>query len=551
MFDSALAYMDKAYSLYNIISDSSYITKILSNQGSIAYYAGNYAVAEEKFSSALKYSQKLSKNEIATIHLNLSMIYNVQGNYPKSLQNLFSGLKQVGTDTLSIMSAKLYNGIGSLYLHTQEFQKSRGFLTKALRIFTSNGKRRETAEVHNNLANLCYEQKMFNEALEHYNQALSTYSQLSDSRSTATCLNNIGQIYKDQREYPKAIDYLNKSIAIRKRYNDRRGLLFTKLTITEIYYEQRNYEQACRNAEEVLHLATDIGLQREVCAALQLLAESNHKLGNVANAYMYMEQYSNAKDSLFSIEKAKTIADISTQYEVEKKEQQLHLQEQEIAILTREKSIKALSFKIVVLSITILLLIALFIALRLHTKNRSSQEIIKKNQQLLETNQKLNEAKLRMSAIEQEKLQDTINYNNLTMKSLALQTIQKNDFISALKKEIEAIEKSLPDKDSAKQFKQLYNIIKVQSQLYQDKESLQNGINRFGQDFLEKLSQQYPDLTEDEKRLCMYLKLNLSSKEISTLFGISPKSVDMKRFRLRKKVDVDSNTSLTKFLKDS
>ena len=66
--------------------------------------------------------------------------------------------------------------------------------------------------------------------------------------------------------------------------------------------------------------------------------------------------------------------------------------------------------------------------------------------------------------------------------------------------------------------------------------------------FIAKLSELYPELTNSEKRLASLLKIGMSSKEISLIMSMEPKSVDMARYRLRKKLNLESNDNLCDFL---
>ena len=67
-------------------------------------------------------------------------------------------------------------------------------------------------------------------------------------------------------------------------------------------------------------------------------------------------------------------------------------------------------------------------------------------------------------------------------------------------------------------------------------------------DFHAKLEAAYPDLTELDKRLATLLRINLSSKEIASLMNIAPKSVEIARYRLRKKLNLSRNDNLNQFL---
>lgn len=67
-------------------------------------------------------------------------------------------------------------------------------------------------------------------------------------------------------------------------------------------------------------------------------------------------------------------------------------------------------------------------------------------------------------------------------------------------------------------------------------------------DFYQRLSDQFPDLTENDKRLATLLRLGFSSKEIAPLLNISPKSVEIIRYRLRKKINLKKGDNLIQFI---
>jgi DNA-binding CsgD family transcriptional regulator len=72
--------------------------------------------------------------------------------------------------------------------------------------------------------------------------------------------------------------------------------------------------------------------------------------------------------------------------------------------------------------------------------------------------------------------------------------------------------------------------------------------NNLDKDFLKTIKSKHPSLTPNDLKLCAYLRLNLSSKEIAPLFNISTKSVEVKRYRLRKKMDLNREIGLTDYI---
>ncbi|MEM6517122.1 MAG: LuxR C-terminal-related transcriptional regulator [Bacteroidota bacterium] len=76
----------------------------------------------------------------------------------------------------------------------------------------------------------------------------------------------------------------------------------------------------------------------------------------------------------------------------------------------------------------------------------------------------------------------------------------------------------------------------------------QEAFNNADKDFLKKIKSIHPNLTPNDLRLCAYLRLNLTSKEIAPLLNISPKSVEVKRYRLRKKMNLEHQEGLTDYI---
>ncbi len=83
-----------------------------------------------------------------------------------------------------------------------------------------------------------------------------------------------------------------------------------------------------------------------------------------------------------------------------------------------------------------------------------------------------------------------------------------------------------------------------------DREKFQMHINEQNSNFIHKLGESFPSITDNEKRLASLLRLNLSSKEIASILNISPKSVEMNRYRLRKKLKVNPKVNLNDFIRD-
>jgi ligand-binding sensor domain-containing protein/DNA-binding CsgD family transcriptional regulator/cell division protein FtsB len=142
--------------------------------------------------------------------------------------------------------------------------------------------------------------------------------------------------------------------------------------------------------------------------------------------------------------------------------------------------------------------------------------------------------------INNEKLRNDIENKNRELAISTMNIIKKNEFLSSIKTELI---KSDVSKNSS-----VVKIIDKNLNNTDDWKMFQEAFNNADKNFLKKMKSMHSDLTPNDLRLCAYLRLNLSSKEISPLLNISPRSVEVKRYRLRKKMSLPHDANLTNYI---
>jgi phosphate/sulfate permease/DNA-binding CsgD family transcriptional regulator len=186
----------------------------------------------------------------------------------------------------------------------------------------------------------------------------------------------------------------------------------------------------------------------------------------------------------------------------------------------------------------------------LNSLYKRNKLILSKNSQILEAQKALAEIETKYQLLENKQMEDQLNYKNRELTTMALNLIEKNNFLELLKSKIEEIKLETNDTVIIKKLNNLYLLISQNQNLENDREAFQMHVDELNKDFFYKLNSVYPDLTKNEKRLCVYLRLNMSSKEIAALTNISPKSVEMNRYRLRKKMNIGRDEQLVKVLQN-
>jgi len=201
-----------------------------------------------------------------------------------------------------------------------------------------------------------------------------------------------------------------------------------------------------------------------------------------------------------------------------------------------------------------LLLFIIAILIYLLKRKKDKIEIVEKRNTQLEKKYQLELENLQKSFTEklnrQEDMNKELKFRQNEMVTMAMSIIRKNEFLSKLKEEIVKIKMVAQNNVLRHKLNNLSLMISRDLSLDRDRERFQMHISEQNNNFILRLTESYPSLTDNEKRLVSLLRLNLSSKEIASILNISPKSVEMNRYRLRKKLKVDPKVSLTDFIRN-
>lgn len=193
-----------------------------------------------------------------------------------------------------------------------------------------------------------------------------------------------------------------------------------------------------------------------------------------------------------------------------------------------------------ILAYSMYLLLVLLIGYFVHINyKKQRQKLLERNKRALALKEL--KAKEQIMKIEKEQLQKDIDHKNRELAISTMSIIKKNEILSSIKKEL------LTEK--ADNFnKKVVKIIDKNINNNKDWEFLEEAFNNADKDFLKKIKKVHPNLTPNDLRFCAYLRLNLSSKEIAPLLNISVRSVEIKRYRLRKKINLPHEKGLIDYI---
>lgn len=174
-------------------------------------------------------------------------------------------------------------------------------------------------------------------------------------------------------------------------------------------------------------------------------------------------------------------------------------------------------------------------------KIRLNEEELRHKKEILKLEMEA-ENRLREQEYEKKKLE-------VEIQTKASEVAGKSLSIAKHSEMIDKIQEVLNDETDANKLKsKIKRVIKSSSINKNEWESFEKNLIKSHEDFVERLTQKYPSLTPKDIKLCIYLKMNLASKEIAPLMGISYRGVELHRYRLRKKLDINTEESLSKFM---
>jgi len=150
--------------------------------------------------------------------------------------------------------------------------------------------------------------------------------------------------------------------------------------------------------------------------------------------------------------------------------------------------------------------------------------------------------------LQNEKLQSEISHKNIELANSTMAIVRKNELLIEIKEELDHQREVLGNNYPARHFEKLLALIRNNISDDQDWKMFEELFDQAHADFFKRLKNAYPDLTQSDLKLCAYLKLNLSSKEIAPLLNISFRGVETRRYRLRRRLALESDANLVEFI---
>lgn len=487
--------------------------------------------------SALIISQNLlSKTQPplfkAKVNYLLGEVLFQRGAYAKAISNYFIALHNFEAESNYTGQAKTYNALGILHYYIIQPQNALKYHNLALEICKKHQLELQEAQTLGHLGHFYEKEEDYEKALIYQEQAFEIYQRINSDEGLSTIYGNLGSIYEDLDNYDRAFEYFSKGLA----HNLKTDQVFERIVhlnnLGDIYRKRGHFENALIKTKEALNLAIQLDQKHQIHSALKDLAKTYMEQGEYLPAYQHLSEAMELHTEIYQEESLRQIANMQALHDI-------HEQEKEIALLQREQRLNDIISNGLVV---IIILLVVVVWLVFHQQRLK----IKRNKELHNAQQEMIRMELDHSNLSRQKLQNELEANAQQLTNHALHIIQKNKMLREIKTKLTHLKQNYKPLD-----KPIGRMIsKIDDSFNFDEEwaDFQENFEQVHPEFYQSLNQKFPQLTSGDIKLCALLKLNLDSKDISTILGISQDSLRVNRYRLRKKLDLDRGTNLVTYV---
>lgn len=493
-------------------------------------------------SLSLQYSQQAleiaektgNKRSVAYALFNLGNVSFAQGLFPIAVNYFEKYIElQHGIENVIPIAFAQIN-LGAINIKLNQFEQAEKYFLGALESFRqaesadpSKSFDKESIHIYNNLGIIYQRGKDVNKAIEYYNKGIELAEKTSEeSEIFAMLFNNLSSVLLDMNKTTEALSPMEEALKIRLKNKDRAGEASSYKMIARYHTILNNNQEAREYLNKAFSIAKEIGnnsLKAEICNDIynnyQLLNQSDSAL-KYHILLMELNDIMNKDEAL----KELTRIELTAQFE------------QQDLIRQANQKRKELRYFIagLVLFLTVIILTLLYFLLWGRMKRLKLE---KKNVQLVSKNLEL----------EKTTLGQELEIRNKELTTNVMHQIQQNELVNEITQKLQNFSKTLRKEDQHLILGFVSGLKKTRNTAVWNEFEVR--FQQVHNEYYDKLNLINPDLTTNDRRLCAFLRLNMSTKEIASITGQSIRSIEVARTRLRRKLNLtNSDTGLVEFL---
>ena len=489
--------------------------------GNCYFRTSDYKKAMELAQKAKEISEDLGyEKELANSLILIGIIYSELGDFDNSSQCFFKGLnlfEKLG-DKEGI--ARSLGNIGLDFYDQQYYVKALEYYNNSLVIAKAIDNQALIKKQYNNIAAAYSDLQKYDTAITCFRKALAISIKLGDKLGQGTNIMNIGYIQMNEGNYPDALQSFQKSLDFATEMNHRMHIAECYLNFGFCNFMAGKKDESAAYFKKALKEGQENNYFKIISSASKMLNQIYTEKKDTIAAYKYVTLEKLSGDSLFAFQKQRLSSKLELQYLYEKKELKRQLAQQA---------------KNTVMLIVIFSLVAGLIILGLvFSRHRLKSKFVVLEKEKI--------------SLEKKKIETELDIKNRELTVNLISLIRKNEMLADISKKLMQLETNAKGDETTQAIHKISQDLRNST----DDKMLNEFSLRFQEvhaGFYEKLLQAYPDLSQNELKLCAFLRLNMSTKDIAELTGQQLASIDKARYRLRKKLALPgADTNLVTFL---
>jgi tetratricopeptide (TPR) repeat protein len=399
----------------------------------------------------------------------------------------------------------IYNSLAGNFKDLDDMPSAKAYYGRAKKAFDGQGDKRAVVMVYNNLGAIYRKVNLLDSALYVYGEARKLLVTLNNSFLLAQNTLNMGNVYEQKGDLDQAEAAFLRCLELSESSKLQYGVLLSTLNLGNLYRLKKDFPRSKEWLNRALQLSNNMGLAREKGLVLERLSWLARDTNNFEEAYAQSVLAAAIQDSLASESVKKEVQALQEKFENENSENE---------VLSLKTKNQQATLGLLAAGIGILLLVIFILYVLYRQKRLLAQKLLAES--------------------EREALSKAIQVKDMELTAQALQLLQ-------LKKRMEESAEDETSEEKKERFPARESFDLLQQEF-------EHRITATNEDFYQKLLGAYPDLKPSELKLCSYLRLNLSTKELAEILNKSARTIENTRFSIRKKMGLGPEDSLVAHL---
>ncbi|GEM_PF-2217888 len=474
----------------------------------------------------------------------LGLIYRNWGEMDKALEYFIQA--QDWSIEKELPADYLYNAmlnITGVYFSQSQLDDALDIVLEVAEKAEKNGHDRTLAYALKDLGIINMQLERYEESEAYLLKAIPAMSELGNEQGVGVCHSNLVYVYLKNGHYDKSEASANLALRILKETDYEELYAATLLVKARLYMETDRWSQVKSMIREGLDIVKRLGAVAYIQEGYQLLARYYVHENNAELVSQYYDSLQQSVEALFDKERFDISENLKVRYETEKKETQLALQiaqNRSLAIENRAQRRQRNIFLVLALLFVILLVL-------LMNRYQLGKKLSIEKEARLQDQVRLSELENAQKKAENERLEGQVQHKQRELTSMTLQMAQKNDALEELE---QSIKKNMSGNSefSSRSLKEILSLIGNQKNIDKDWNTFKTHFDEVHPSFFDKLRTTHPGLSQTEEKHSAYIRMGLATKEIARLMNISPSSVQVSRYRLKKKMALGKEEDIYQYI---